>query len=358
MPRKTIAKFELEYLQIMDEKGSIDSELMPKIEKERLKELYKIMLLARTFDTKLLALQRQGRIGTFPQATGQEAAAIGPAACLEKDDWYIPSYREFAGLFLRKMPLSNVILAFSGDERGNKNNSEYKNYPLTFPIGSQLPQATGIAMGMQLEKKKNVVVVYCGDGATSEGDFHESLNFASVTKAPIIFIVQNNQYAISTPIKLQTSSQTFAQKGIAYDMPSIKVDGNDTLAMFAATQEAIQRAKLHQGPTLIEAFTYRICDHTSADDAKRYRSEEELESWKKKDPLTRLKIYLEKEGIWTEKDQEQTEKENEETIAKAIEEADALPAVTPEDMFQYMYEDMPDNLKEQLEDCKKFKKDE
>ena len=181
---------------------------------------------------------------------------------------------------------------FSGDERGNSHPETYRCLPYCIPIGSQLPHAAGIALGMKLKKERNVVLAFMGDGATSEGDFHESLNFAGVFKVPCVFVCQNNQYAISTPISKQTSSQTIAQKGIAYGIPSIKVDGNDIFAMFSATQEAVSRAREGNGPSLIEAFTYRLCDHTTSDDSKKYRSLEEIAQWEVKNPITTFKKFI------------------------------------------------------------------
>lgn len=354
MPRKKIAEFSIDYLQVMDENGVVDKSLMPDISDAQIIEFYRYMVLGRVFDEKLFSLQRQGRIGTFPQAKGQEAANLGAIACLRKDDWLVPSYREYSGLLYRGVPLSRFILVFSGDERGNSHPETYRCLPYCIPIGSQLPHAAGIALGMKLKKERNVVLAFMGDGATSEGDFHESLNFAGVFKVPCVFVCQNNQYAISTPISKQTSSQTIAQKGIAYGIPSIKVDGNDIFAMFSATQEAVSRAREGNGPSLIEAFTYRLCDHTTSDDSKKYRSQEEIAQWEVKNPIARLRKFIESKKIWTEAQEEKLLEECSNRIESAVKEAEDMGIPPIGHMFEYMYKDMDQQLKEQFHYSKKF----
>ncbi|MBI2139075.1 pyruvate dehydrogenase (acetyl-transferring) E1 component subunit alpha, partial [Candidatus Woesearchaeota archaeon] len=276
MARTKIANFPIEYLQVMDENGEIDEHLMPQISQAMILKMLKTMLYSRKFDEKMLSLQRQGRIGTIPQGKGQEACSVGAVACMNLDDIIFPSYREWAALIWRGVPLKYVFMNFSGDERGNSADFNYRVFPFNIPIATHMPHAVGVALGMKLKKKNRVVACFLGDGTTSEGDFHESMNFAGVFKVPCVFICQNNQYAISTPTKKQTASETFAQKGIAYGMPCIRVDGNDVFAVYVAVQEAIARARRGEGPTFIEAYTYRLCDHTTSDDAKRYRSDEEF----------------------------------------------------------------------------------
>ena len=354
MPRKTIAEFSVEYLQIMDEHGVVDKSLMPNLSNEQIIEFYRCMVLGRVFDEKLFSLQRQGRIGTFPQAKGQEAANLGAIACLKKEDWLVPSYREYAGILYRGVPLSKFILVFSGDERGNAHPETHRCLPYCIPIASQLPHAVGIALGMKLKKEKNVVLAFMGDGATSEGDFHESLNFAGVFKLPCIFVCQNNQYAISTPIRKQTASPTIAQKAIAYGIPTIKVDGNDIFAVYTAAQEAISRAREGNGPSFIESYTYRLCDHTTSDDSKKYRSQEEIAQWETKDPIARLRKFLESKKIWDESQEAQLIKECSVKIETAIQGAEGLGIPPIEDMFKHMFSEMDQQLNEQYQYCKKF----
>ena len=355
MPKKTIATFKIEYLQIMDETGKTDKKLMPKISNELLIDMYKKMVLSRRFDEKMLPLQRQGRIGTFASVKGEEACQIAAMACLTKDDWMIPTFRETAAYIARGAPLKNILMYAGGDERGSVVEGEQHDLPVSIPVGSQIVHCTGIAWAMKLKKEKNVAVALFGDGATSEGDFHEGLNFAGVFKVPAIFICQNNQYAISTPLSRQTASKTIAQKAIAYGIEGIQVDGNDIFAVYKAVSEAVKRAREGKGATLIECFTYRLSDHTTSDDATRYRSEKEVKIWEKKDPISRLKSYMMKNKIWSEEKEKKLLEEIELQITKAVEEAEKMPAPTIEDMFNYMFKELTPNLKEQMEYAKGMK---
>lgn len=339
--------------QILDIKGGLVSE-DPDLDKELLKEMYWWMVYARMADDKALKLQRQGRMGTFPPTTGQEAAQVGSGLALDKEDWVFPAFRELGTYLLRGIPLENMYLYFMGDVRGNIIPKNINNLPMYVPVSTQIPQAVGAAYGMKLRNKKNAAVCYFGDGATSKGDFSEGLNFAGVFNTPNIFICQNNQWAISVPRKKQTASKTIAQKAIAYGISGILVDGNDVLAMYVATKEALEKAKKGEGPTLIEAFTYRLRMHTTADDPTRYRSDEELKEWESRDPLIRFKNYLKNKGIWSEDWQKELETKAEEMIKKAIEKAENIDPPNPEDMFIYMYSDINPVLKEQLEYLKKM----
>ncbi len=354
MPRKTIAEFKIDWLQIMDEKGNVDKKLMPKIKKDKILKMYKAMITARRFDEKLLALQRQGRIGTFAQVKGQEAQ-VGAAACLNKDDWLIPSFRELAASVYLGLPLRNIVLVWGGDERGNFSEACPHHLPMAIPVGSQIPHAMGIAWGMKLKKKKTISLCFFGDGATSEGDFHEALNFANVFKVPAVFICQNNQYAISVPVSKQTAAKTLAQKAIDAGMEGIQVDGNDVFAVYSATQHAVQKARAGKGPTLIEMFTYRMADHTTADDATKYRSAKEVKKWAKKDPIDRLRKYLLREKLWSKKDEEKMRKEIEKYIENEVAQAEKMPPPALDDIFQYMYKEMTPQQKEQLDYIKQFK---
>jgi len=353
MPRKTVAKFQTDYIQIMDENGKVDSALMPKLSKDQIINMYKIMVFARKFDDKMLALQRQGRIGTFGQVKGQEAQ-IGAVAPLQKDDWMIPAFRETAAYAYLGMPLRNLTMYYGGDERGSIVNTDVKITPVSIPVGSQIPHGVGIAWGMKLKKKKSVAVCFFGDGATSEGDFNEGMNFAGVFKVPCVFICQNNQYAISYPVTKQTAAQTLAQKAISFGIEGIKVDGNDVFAMYAAAEYAIKKAREGKGPTLIEMFTYRIASHTTADDATKYRTEKEVKEWVKKDPISRLKKYMESHKMWTSKQEDALLKEIETKVNKEVEEFEKIGKPPLDDMFKYMYKEMTPQLKEQLEYIKQF----
>jgi pyruvate dehydrogenase E1 component alpha subunit len=354
MPRKTAAEFKVDYVQILDENGNADKKLMPKISKETVLKIYKTMMQARRFDEKLLALQRQGRIGTFAQVKGQEAH-VAAAAAITKDDWMIPSFRELGAQLYRGTPMRNVILVWGGDERGNYSPYTPTDLPMAIPVGSQIPHAMGIAWGLKLKNKKNVALCFFGDGATSEGDFHEALNFAGVMNAPAIFVCQNNQYAISLPVAKQTASKTLAQKAIDAGIEGIKIDGNDVLAMYSVVDYARNKAIAGKGPTLIEMFTYRMSDHTTADDASKYREEKEVKEWEKKDPIERFRKFLIKEKILTEKAEKEIMKEIEKEIEKEVVAAENTPQPTDEDMFKYVYKEMNDYQKEQLDYIKQFK---
>ena len=293
MPRSKIdLPYQIDFLSILDAEGNLDESLEPDIPEEILLRMHATMLLGRRFDERLLNLQRQGRIGTFPPITGQEASQIGAVAVLRDSDWMVPSFRETAAEIWRGRTLESVIIANNGFNEGAQIPEDSHNLPVSIPVGSQMLHAVGIGFGIRYRKKDDVAMTFFGDGATSEGDFHEALNFAGVFQTPVIFVCQNNQWAISLPRKKQTRSQTLAQKALAYGLPGIQVDGNDVLAVYAAAAEAVERARKGEGATLIECVTYRMSVHTTADDPKRYRTDDEVEDWRKRDPLTRLQKYL------------------------------------------------------------------
>lgn len=339
-----IAKFSVEWVQWLSESGVLKAGA-PKLAPEQLKRFYEQMVLARLVDEKALALQRQGRMGTYASVRGQEAAQVGSASALSADDWLFPAFRETTALIVRGVPLELILQYWAGDERGSA--MPGNNFPVAIPVGSQIPHATGVAMALKAQKKKAASIVYFGDGATSEGDFHEALNFAGVFQAPVVFLCQNNHWAISVPVGKQTAAETLAQKAIAYGIAGVRVDGNDVIAMHAATAEALERARAGKGPTLIEAFTYRMGDHTTSDDAKRYRPAGEVEAWAKKDPIARLQKLLEKMGLWSAKWEEQLRAEAGAKVEEAVRklESVALPPTT--DMFDYVYGELSERLKEQ-----------
>jgi len=355
MARKTIETFKIDYLQILDEHGKVDKKLLPKLPKSTLLNMYKSMVIARRLDDKEFSMQRQGRIFTFAQVRGQEACQVAAMECLNKDDWVVPAFREWAAFIHRGASLLSILLFNGGDERGNL--FGHNILPVSIPVASQSLHAVGIAWGMKLKKEKNVTVCFFGDGATSEGDFHEALNFAGVYKVPCVFICQNNKYAISLPVEQQTASKTLAQKAIAYGIEGIKVDGNDIFAMYVAVRDAVKKARAGKGPTFIEADTYRLANHTTSDDWKRYRSAAEVKRWEKRDPILRFKNYLMKAKLWSAKDEEAMLKEVGQNINAAVEDFEKSPPPTKEDMFKYMYAEMPPHLKEQFELSKQFGKD-
>jgi pyruvate dehydrogenase E1 component alpha subunit len=302
MPRKTIAEFRVEHLQVLAEDGTVDKKLEPDLTDEQLLRLYRGMVRARELDERMLKLQRQGRIGTFGPCTGQEAPSTAAALAMSEDDWFVGAFRELGGRLLRGEPLTNPLFYYNGWEEGNllPDHVGRRMLPLAVVVGTQILHGAGVGFAAKQAGKGEAVVCFMGDGATSEGDFHEGLNFAAVWQAPVVFISQNNQWAISIPREQQTRSETIAQKGIAYGMPCIQVDGNDALACYAAVKEALDRARAGEGPTLIEAVTYRLMMHTTADDPTKYRSRDQEEEWWQREPLIRFRLYLEGKGLWDE----------------------------------------------------------
>src|SRR5215468_7280205 len=289
MPRTILEpQFSIEHLSILDSDGNLDTALEPDISPEDLRRLYRGMLLGRRLDERMLRLQRQGRIGTFAPIKGQEASQIGSIATLRPTDWTVPSFRETAAMLWRGWPIERILLFYAGYLEGGQPGPDQRDLPTAIPVSTQLPHAVGLAYAAQYRGDDAVVMAFCGDGATSEGDFHEALNFAGVWHVPAVFVIQNNQWAISVPLKKQTNSRTIAQKAQAYGLPGLQVDGNDVLAVYAASREAVERARADGGPTLIECVTYRLGVHTTADDPTKYRSDEEVRAWERKDPLTRF----------------------------------------------------------------------
>jgi pyruvate dehydrogenase E1 component alpha subunit len=344
MPRTNIEpQFTVEHLSVLDADGNLDSAVEPPIPAEELKRFYRSMVLARRFDERMLRLQRQGRIGTFAPIKGQEAAQVGSVATLRRSDWMVPSFRETASMLWRGWPMERILLFFAGYLEGGQPAPDQHDLPVCIPVSTQLPHAVGLAYAAQYRGDDAVVMVYCGDGATSEGDFHEAMNFAGVWHVPVVFVIQNNQWAISIPLKKQTHSRTIAQKALAYGFPGIQVDGNDVLAVYAASLEAVSRARQGDGPTLIECVTYRLGVHTTSDDPTKYRSAEEVASWERKDPLTRFRAYLERRGLLEAGLEEQVDRE----IAAAVRAFEATAAADPLTMFDHAYAQRPAALDQQ-----------
>ena len=341
MPRIALEpRFQVEYLSILDSDGNLDTALEPKLADHELKSLYRSMLLGRRLDERMVRLQRQGRIGTFAPTKGQEAAQMGSIFTLRPTDWMVPSFRETAAMIWRGWPIEKLLLFFAGRLEGGQPAPSQHDLPITIPVATQLPHAVGLAYAAQYRGDDVAVMAYFGDGATSEGDFHEALNFAGVWHVPVVFVCQNNQWAISVPLKKQTHSRTIAQKALAYGLPGIQVDGNDVLAVYAAAREAVDRARAGDGPTLIECVTYRLGVHTTADDPTKYRSDAEVAMWEHKDPLTRFKAYLEKRNLL----EEGLEQRVDEEIAEAIRRFEATAPADPLVMFDHVYAELPPDL--------------
>ena len=341
MPKTIVeAGTAIEHLSILDSDGKLDATLEPSIPAGELQRIYRGMLLGRRVDERMVRLQRQGRIGTFAPIKGQEASQIGSVSTILPTDWMVPSFRETAALLWRGWPIEKILLFFGGYLEGSRPGPDQRDLPTTIPVATQLPHAVGLAYAAQYKGDDAVVMAYCGDGATSEGDFHEALNFAGVWHVPVIFVVQNNQWAISVPLKKQTHSRTIAQKALAYGFPGIQVDGNDVLAVQVATREAVERARAGGGPTLVECVTYRLGVHTTADDPTKYRSEEEVTAWERKDPLTRFVAYLEKKNLL----EPGLDQAIDEEIARGVTAFEATAPADPLGMFDHAYAELPPEL--------------
>ncbi len=347
MPKEKIKLYDIESLSILKEDGSVDRSLLPSLPKETILRAYEVMLFTRRLDEQALRYQRQGRIGTFAPSIGQEAAQVGSAIALTEEDWFVPSFRELGAALIRGLSVKNYLTALMGFEDFNVELKGTHNLPTAVPVATQCAYAAGIAWGLKLDQKLSAVIVYFGDGATSEGNFHEALNFCGVLKLPCIFLCQNNQWAISTPRKKQTASETLAQKALAYGVAGIQVDGNDFFAVYQATDEALKRAKKGEGATLIEALTYRLSAHTTADDPTVYRSKSEEEEWRKCDPLVRFRKYLESEQLWDGEKEEKLENEIKEKIKAGYEAAENFRNSNPDPLafFDYVYDVIPPYLK-------------
>jgi pyruvate dehydrogenase E1 component alpha subunit len=348
MPLTEVGQFTVSYLQILDENGEVDKKLEPKLSKDKLIKLYRSMFLAREVDQRMLKLQRQGRIGTFGPSSGQEAAHCAPVFAMTEKDWMVGAFRETGARLMKGEIISQTLLYYNGFEEGNQRPDNKRLLPVSIIVASQVLHAVGIAYAMQYHgEKDSAVVTFFGDGGTSEGDFHEALNFASVWKAPVVFICQNNQWAISLPYSKQTNSKTIAQKAIAYDIPGIQVDGNDALAMYKATKDALDRAKAGEGPTLIEAVTYRLMMHTTADDPTKYRTEDDVQTWWKREPLTRFRTYLEKKGFWSNEMQKKLDAEIKNDIDTAITEFETMTDFKPDACFDHVFGTKHEEIEEQ-----------
>jgi pyruvate dehydrogenase E1 component alpha subunit len=348
MPIEVVGSFQVKSLRVLDEHGNLDEALEPQLSEEQLVRLYRTMWLAREADQRMLKLQRQGRLGTFGPCTGQEAPPAATALAMTDRDWFVSAFREFSGWLMRGVPVANNYIFHNGWEEGNLAPQAPRTLPINIIVGSQAPHAVGIAYAMKLKgEKDSAVAVFFGDGATSQGELHEALNFAAVWQAPVVFVCQNNQWAISLPRRKQTTTATLAQKALAYDIPAIQVDGNDPLAVYVAAKEAFDRAHAGGGPTFIEAVTYRLMMHTTSDDPTRYRTDAEVQAWWKKDPLVRFKAYLERKGFWPAERQAAMEEDVKREIDEAVKQLEATKGLPLDLPFEHVYGTPHDSVAEQ-----------
>ena len=342
--------------RIIDNEGmALNAELIPDIKNETIVKAYKDMLFARTADNMAVSYQRQGRMYTYPPNIGQEAISVAAGLLMKDNDWLVPAFREMGAWLAKGVSLKEIFLYYMGNEEGSNFKNANHMLPFAVPIGTQLLHAAGIGYAIKHHQKDEIVFTFVGDGGTSEGDFAEALNFAAVWKAPVIFTVQNNQYAISVPVKNQTKSKNLAIKSYAYGIPGIKVDGNDFLAMYSVYEQACEYAKNGNGPVLIEAYTFRKGAHTTSDDPTKYRSKEEEAEWEKADPLLRLRKFLENRNLWNENEDALIENYKNE-IDRQFAEAEEFTPYQLDDVFRHMYVDMPEDLKKQKSEYEKFLK--
>ncbi|MBI3205482.1 MAG: pyruvate dehydrogenase (acetyl-transferring) E1 component subunit alpha [Myxococcales bacterium] len=343
-------------VRVLGTDGTLDARNDPGLSPEEVVHLYRHMVLTRLVDDRLVTLQRQGRIGFHIGSLGEEAAIIGSAYALRKQDWLFPCYREFGAALLRGMPLERYLDNMFGNAndpvKGRQMPDHYTCKAAQFgsvssPIGTQITQAVGFAWAAKIQKQDLVALTYFGEGATSSNEFHNGLNFAGVFKTPTVFICRNNGWAISVPTERQTASRTFAEKGIAYGVPSVRVDGNDLFAVIAVTRDAIRRASAGEGSTLIEAITYRMGGHSTSDDPTRYRDKSLLDPWADRDPLARIKRYLDKQGWFTDAEEQKLRTEIDARLRDLVEASEKTPPPSLESMFEDVYAEQPWHLREQ-----------
>ena len=332
---------------MLKEDGTVDEALMPALSPDDIKRLHAQMVLTRQFDDRMFKLQRQGRLGTFARVAGQEGAQIGAAFALRPTDWLVPAFRENGALLCRGIGMAQLLQFWGGDERGGKFQHDLRTLPIAIPVGTHMLHAVGIGWALKASGEDAAVLTVFGEGATSEGDFSEAMNMAGVFQSPVVFFCQNNQYAISLPFTRQTASPTVAQKALAFGMFGVQVDGNDVFAVYRAVAEALDRARTGREPTLIEALTYRVTDHTTSDDARRYREDEEVAPWRDRDPIERLARYMRAKGLIDEAGEAEVLTEADRQVAEAVAAFEAIEPPGPDELFAHVYAEKTSPLLEQ-----------
>jgi pyruvate dehydrogenase E1 component alpha subunit len=343
-----VARFIVEYTRFLDPNGELQRDL-PAFARHtsELRDLYQQMIWVRLFDYKAVTLQRTGKLNTYASTLGQEAISVGIDSSMQKEDILCPFYRDYAAQLMRGVKMSEILSFWKGNEWGNHFSQCPADFPICVPIATQLLHAAGVATAFKLRQQARVVVTTCGDGTTSEGDFYEALNIAGVWQLPVVFVINNNQWAISVSRRHQSHAQTLAQKAIAAGIPGEQVDGNDLIAVKFLLDRAIDNARAGRGPSLIEALSYRLCDHTTADDATRYRCKKELQHAWEEEPLIRLKKYLIQQKSWSDEEEEDFKKQCTVSIEKSVIEYLSLPKAAITDIFDYQYAKLPHELIEQ-----------
>jgi 2-oxoisovalerate dehydrogenase E1 component alpha subunit len=352
---KTVAEFEIKYCQFLDAEGNLAPGAPPLAsDTGELLKMYRFMTLARIFDSKAINLQRTGKLGTYASCLGHEATHVGVAAAMQPDDVLAPVYREFGSQIWRGVKMSSILLYWGGDERGSHFTAARQDFAWCVPIASQMLHGAGVAMAMKIKGEKRCSVTYIGDGGTSEGAFYEGINVAGARALPAVFVIVNNRWAISVPIEAQTATRTLAQKAVAAGIPGIQVDGNDVIAVRHTVSEAVARARAGDGPTLIEALTYRLSDHTTADDASRYRDPREVKDAWTREPLLRLRAYLTKLRIWDDAREEELKAECAREVEAAVDEYLGAPKPSTDEMFDHLFARPPQSLLQQRELARRY----
>lgn len=350
-----VARFEIPYRACLDADGTPLGPLPSFAEDgEQLLRMYRMMVRARAFDTKAVNLQRTGKLGTYPSCLGHEAIHVGVAAAMRPDDVLFTVYREVGTKFWRGVDMLDILLYWGGDERGTLYTRTPQDFPFCVPIASQMPHAAGAALALQIRKEPRAVLAYIGDGGTSQGAFYEALNMAGAKSLPLVCMIVNNGWAISVPVSAQTAAQTLAQKAIAAGIPAQQIDGNDALVVRETVDAALERARSGGGPSVIEAMTYRLSDHTTSDDATRYRSAEEVESARRLEPIGRLRALLETRGLWNDASEEALKRECTEQIDAAVKQYLATPKQSSDAMFDYLYAELPPAVRAQRDYARRF----
>lgn len=352
---RTVAEFEIKHHQLLDPNGHLTGPL-PEFARDpaELVRMYQLMSLVRIFDTKAVNLQRTGKLGTYASCLGHEATHVGAGAALKSDDVLVPVYREYGAQFWRGVKMSDVLLYWGGDERGNNYEAAKQDFAWCVPIGTQALHAAGAAMAFKIRGEKRCVLAFIGDGGTSQGAFYEALNLAGARSLPVVFVIVNNKWAISVPISSQTGAATLAQKAVAAGIPGVQVDGNDAIVVRQLIGQALAIARNGGGPSLIEAITYRLSDHTTADDASRYRPADEVKNAWKVEPLIRLRKYLIDTGAWTEEKEAALKAECAKRVEAAVEEYTHSGKQSTDTMFDFLFAKLPRHLQEQREQARKY----
>ena len=352
---KVVAGFEIHYRGCLASDGTLCGPLPAFAgDPELLRQLYRAMVRARVFDTKAVNLQRTGKLGTYPSCLGHEATHVGVGSAMRTEDVLFTVYREIGTKFWRGVEMLDVLLYWGGDERGTNYRRTPQDFPFCVPIGSQMPLAAGAALAIQIRGEPRCVLVFIGDGGTSQGAFYEALNLAGAKQLPLVCVIVNNRWAISVPVSAQTAAQTLAQKAIAAGIPAVQVDGNDVLIVRDTVAAALERARSGGGPSVIEALTYRLSDHTTSDDATRYRPAAEVEAAQRIEPLIRTRVFLESRGLWNEEAEAALRRECGEAVETAVKQYLATPKQSTDTMFDYLYAQLPPALRAQREDARRY----